>query len=535
VRRKPSIAAPGPRAAEADASLEASRLLLDYPEGSGAGPNAMGTRDPVHPEATSVESPVARRASMPRMATAPSDHPAPGTILGSYQLLALLGHGGMGYVYRAVHVVLGREVALKLLRPDRARRRDAVARFFQEARAVNRVRHRNIVDVPDFVELVDGTTFIVMELLHGETLGAWARSGVSLPAALAAMVQVCDGLEAAHRVGVIHRDLKPDNIFVVTTADGELLKLLDFGVAKLAPLEDETVGHETAAGTVVGTPAYMSPEQASGLPVDVRSDVYSLGAIMYELFCGHPPFRAQSFGEYVRKQVTERPVPPRQTRGGAELDPELEDMILRCLEKDPAARFANVAELRMALAVRLTGRRPVHRPATPAAPAPVVRRAPWWLWASGVTAALGIGVALAAWGMREGAPEPAPPAAPMARTEPRIEPIVVPVPPVRITIDSRPSGAVFAGRTELCRTRCVLELDPGRGRQSYVVRAPGYRDAVVDVEPATSDTYTLVLEPLARQGAPTQPAAAPAREPEPIDKNSIDPTELKDPFARKPE
>ncbi len=123
-------------------------------------------------------------------------------------------------MFRAEHIKLGREVAIKLLRPDYAKRKDAIARFFQEARTVNRMRHRNIVDVPDVVELDDGPTFIVMELLAGISLGKWARSGVDLPRALAVLVQICDGLGAAHAVGVIHRDLKPDNVMVVPTSDG---------------------------------------------------------------------------------------------------------------------------------------------------------------------------------------------------------------------------------------------------------------------------------------------------------------------------
>ena len=202
---------------------------------------------------TRIESPGARdRTPPPPRPGRPPPVPNPsaddvenhiGTTLGSYKVHELLGKGGMGYVFRAEHVKLGREVALKLLRQDYARRRDAVARFFQEARTVNRVRHRNIVDVTDFVELPDGTTFIIMEFLRGQSLGKWARTGIDLPRALAVLVQICDGLGAAHQVGVIHRDLKPDNVIVVPTSDGaELVKLLDFGVAKLVNRDDEDVG-----------------------------------------------------------------------------------------------------------------------------------------------------------------------------------------------------------------------------------------------------------------------------------------------------
>ncbi|MEO8702090.1 MAG: serine/threonine-protein kinase, partial [Kofleriaceae bacterium] len=281
---------------------------------------ALGTHEKrSREERTRIESPGGQKRTPPppqAVARGSGGRPPPipargseeperiGTTLGSYKILELLGKGGMGYVFRAEHVKLGREVALKQLRSDYARRRDAVARFFQEARTVNRVRHRNIVDVTDFVELDDGTTFIIMELLSGQSLGKWARTGVDMPRALAVLVQICDGLGAAHSVGVVHRDLKPDNIIVIPTSDGaELVKLLDFGVAKLLNRDDEDVGFQTAAGSVIGTPAYMSPEQAGGMLVDARSDIYSLGAIMYELFCGQPMFRGRSFGEYVRKHL----------------------------------------------------------------------------------------------------------------------------------------------------------------------------------------------------------------------------------------
>lgn len=279
-----------------------------------------------------------------------------GLTLGSYRVLEQLGKGGMGYVYRAEHIKLGREVALKLLRADYSKRRDAVGRFFQEARTVNRVRHRNIVDVTDFVELDDGTTFIIMEFLRGTSLGRWSRRGIELPRALAILVQICDGLAAAHAVGVVHRDLKPDNIFVEPMPDGtEIAKLLDFGVAKLLNRDDDDFGVQTAAGSVIGTPAYMSPEQAGGSAIDGRSDIYSLGAIMYELFTGQTMFKGKSFGEYVRKHLTEMPPAPHLTPGGATIDPRVESIIMCCLEKDPARRFANVGDMRDALLSVLAG------------------------------------------------------------------------------------------------------------------------------------------------------------------------------------
>src|SRR4051812_26816315 len=352
---------PNPTSPGDDAVREPTESLNLSPEEQAAAVLALGTHNPSAGRAvsypggrpiTAIESPGARGKTPPPPRPRRSDEPADylGSVLGSYRVVELLGKGGMGYVYRAEHVKLGREVALKLLRSDYASRRDAVTRFFQEARTVNRVRHRNIVDVTDFVELDDGTTYIVMELLTGTSLGAWAQSGVDLARAIAVLVQICDGLAAAHQVGVVHRDLKPDNVVVVPTPDGgELVKLLDFGVAKLLNRDDEDVGFQTAAGSVIGTPAYMSPEQAGGMVIDARSDIYSLGAIMYELFTGQPMFRGRSFGEYVRKHLTEMPTPPHETPGGAGIDPRLEALIMRCLDKDADQRFAHISELREAL------------------------------------------------------------------------------------------------------------------------------------------------------------------------------------------
>ncbi|HSN29637.1 MAG TPA: serine/threonine-protein kinase [Kofleriaceae bacterium] len=461
---------------------------------------AVGTSDSPR---TKIESPSGRNKTPQPRDPRPGTKPPPvpdragedpeariGAVLGTYRLAELLGKGGMGYVYRAEHVKLGREVALKLLRGDYARRRDAVLRFFQEAKTVNRVRHRNIVDVTDFVELDDGTTFIIMEFLRGQSLGKWARTGIDLPRALAVLVQICDGLGAAHAVGVVHRDLKPDNVIVVPTSDGaEMVKLLDFGVAKLVNRDDEDVGFQTAAGSVIGTPAYMSPEQAGGMIVDHRSDIYSLGAIMYELFTGQPMFRGRSFGEYVRKHLTEMPVPPRQTEGGAHIDERLEALILRSLAKDPNERFNHILELRDGLlhmlggiethppgyaslvqsavrpalmttqlpphmlplpapAMATTVPTPPHASAMASQPNPAllysqytqqpvapveVSRTPLWLWLVGAAVAIGGGVAGALWYANREPAEPAPAAQPapvqMATTTAPPAPTVDPAQP----------------------------------------------------------------------------------------------------------
>jgi eukaryotic-like serine/threonine-protein kinase len=316
-----------------------------------------GASFPSSPEnATRAGHPRAARTGADRK-RAPSTSMNPedrvGTTLGSYRLVEVIGRGGMGSVYRAEHVRLpGREVALKLLRADYAQRKDSVARFIREAQSVNRIRHRNIVDVTDIAELDDGTTFIIMELLEGDSLGKLLRKkGALTPArTLNLLMQICDGLAAAHDKDIVHRDLKPDNIFVSSDADGsDLIKLLDFGVAKLLTGHASDVSVHTVAGSVIGTPAFMSPEQAGGLQVDARSDLYSLGAIMYEMFSGKPPFSGKSFGEFVRKHLNENPRPLRHTQGGAQTDPRIEAIVMRCLEKNPARRYQSALELRAEL------------------------------------------------------------------------------------------------------------------------------------------------------------------------------------------
>jgi len=210
-----------------------------------------------------------------RKASPPSGPPGEirlGTVLGSYRIVAELGAGAMGRVYRARHVRLGREVAIKVLNPEHAARRDVVERFFREARVANEIDHPHIVEVTDFVE-APGRAYLVMELLEGRSLRDLVRDRGAYPSIArlrTILAQVCEALHAAHGKGVIHRDLKPDNVFVVERGGADFAKVLDFGVAKLADPEDHKA---TTAGMILGTPSYMSPEQALGREVDGRTDV----------------------------------------------------------------------------------------------------------------------------------------------------------------------------------------------------------------------------------------------------------------------
>jgi serine/threonine protein kinase len=268
-----------------------------------------------------------------------------GTTVGSYRLARLFGKGGMGAVYLGVHPGIGSRVAVKVLSPSASSDPTLVERFFAEARAVNVIRHESIVNVLDLSVLPDGRPCITMEYLEGAPLSRHFAEGTPSPLEFVARVavEVLGALAAAHALGITHRDLKPDNVFI--TALGRV-KVLDFGIAKLRPSEGNP--HDaTATGALLGTPQYMSPEQALGQVVDTRSDLYSLGAILYEGVTGQRLFRAESLFELLRAHIERAPLPPRSLR--PDLPPAFEGLLLRMLEKDRERRTQTAEECRAAL------------------------------------------------------------------------------------------------------------------------------------------------------------------------------------------
>jgi len=274
-----------------------------------------------------------------------------GEVFGSYRVVDEIGRGGMGAVYLAEHTLLGRQAAIKVLLREMSHRQELVARFFNEARAATAVKHPGIVEIYDFGYAGDGSAYIVMEFLQGESLASrLSRRGPFSEARAAALCrQVAGGLGAAHAKGIVHRDLKPDNIFVVPDADvaeGERPKILDFGIAKLA--SEQSAGQSmTRTGMVMGTPAYMAPEQCKGAgQVDARSDLYALGCILFEMVCGRPPFVAEGAGEVMALHIFSQPPSPRMF---APVSAALEQIIVRALAKDPAQRFRSAEEMAAAL------------------------------------------------------------------------------------------------------------------------------------------------------------------------------------------
>jgi serine/threonine-protein kinase len=266
-----------------------------------------------------------------------------GATIGSYRVLAKLGEGGMGTVYVAEHNLIGRRAAIKVLLPAFSANQEIVARFFNEARALTAISDPGIVQLFDF-GYHDGVAYIVMELLAGESM--WERlQRVGRLAAIDAvrlMRQCAVSLAAAHGKGIIHRDLKPENLFVVgdpAVTGGERLKLLDFGVAKLAGLDAGP--SRTRTGMMLGTPVYMSPEQCRSAPdIDSRSDIYSLGCVLFALLAGRPPFEYGNSGELIAAHLREPP--PSLAQFAPELPPELDAIIQCCLAKEPAHRFASM-------------------------------------------------------------------------------------------------------------------------------------------------------------------------------------------------
>jgi serine/threonine protein kinase len=276
-----------------------------------------------------------------------------GQTIGNYLVTQKLGEGGMGSVYLAEHPSIGKKVALKVLHSEFSTNQEVAQRFFHEAKAVNDIGHPNIVDIVDFGILQAGAgreqlVYFIMEYLAGVTLSHLVRTESPLPPerALTIALQVADALSASHKCGIVHRDLKPDNIILLQRGrERDFVKLLDFGIAKLT---GSAVGsHQTRTGIVMGTPAYMSPEQCEGRPnLDLRTDIYALGIVIYEMLTGRVPFVGEGYGEILVQHLTQRPAPVSQFRM---LSPHVEVVVMKALEKRPELRYPTMEEFMRAM------------------------------------------------------------------------------------------------------------------------------------------------------------------------------------------
>jgi serine/threonine-protein kinase len=279
------------------------------------------------------------------------------TIAGRYEIVERLGTGGMGTVYRAKQASLGRPVALKILKKELNWETDTVTRFHREARAMSLLVHANTVRVFDFGQADGGLLYFAMELLDGELLTAKIeREGaLAVPEAIRISRQILGSLHEAHTHGIVHRDLKPDNIMLakVEGHGAPVVKVLDFGIAKMLRNDRKIDELETQAGTVFGTPRYMSPEQAQGHSLDARSDLYSVGVLLYHMLTGRPPFTDDDAVVVMAKHIRERPDSPREAAPDRPIPRSLDKVVLRAMEKDRDRRFSSAASFAEALSATL--------------------------------------------------------------------------------------------------------------------------------------------------------------------------------------
>lgn len=263
-----------------------------------------------------------------------------------YRIDARLGSGGMGLVYRARHITLRTDVAIKMLRDSEAANPEVVERFRREAESATRIGHPGIVRVTDFGRIPNGPYFMVMELLEGSDLAQrLSRLGRLAPDyAVRLLLEACEALEAAHRAGIVHRDLKPENLFITRLPDGrERLKVVDFGLAKMNELPTTRGGQQlTRPGTIFGTPKYMSPEQGTGQASDSRSDVYALGCIAYEMLTGKAPFDGENYMGVITQHLVDPPPAFRTVFPEYAGPPGLEAVVLRALAKNPGDRHPSM-------------------------------------------------------------------------------------------------------------------------------------------------------------------------------------------------
>jgi serine/threonine protein kinase len=283
---------------------------------------------------------------------ATSKHLEPGAILAErYRIEAVLGEGGMGVVYQAEHVHMRKRLALKVLHPQYSNLPEVVARFEREAIAAGKVEHPNVARATDFGRLADGSFFLVLEYVAGQTLRDEIKKGpIGVDRALGIARGICLAISAAHQHGIVHRDLKPENVMLVEhDGVGDFVKVLDFGIAKVdgsGPSDENKGGASnqlTKMGSVIGTPDYMSPEQVFGTGIDGRSDLYSLGVILYEMLAGSTPFRGGAVT--VLRQHVVAPIPALPPIVGERLDPRVEPIVRRLLEKEQDARYQSARDV----------------------------------------------------------------------------------------------------------------------------------------------------------------------------------------------
>jgi serine/threonine-protein kinase len=483
------------------------------------------------------------------------------TIDGRYLVERKLGEGGMGVVYAGKHKVIDKKVAIKVLRGEMASDAELTERFLQEARAASAIGNPHIIDISDFGQLPDGSTYFVMEMLEGKSLSQLlydAKGPMPVSRITAIGKQIAQGLSAAHRAQIIHRDLKPDNVMLVSRgSDQDFVKILDFGIAKVGSGTKKM----TRAGSVFGTPHYMSPEQAAGATVDHRTDIYALGVILYEMASGKVPFDADNFMGILTQHMYKSPVPIRALQPEVDVPPGLDAIILKLLSKKPEARYQSMDELTADLqklddgllpeAVQEMMARsggfnvpadyfrssamPAPVPATPALPK---SRTPLYVAVAAVATVLGVGAFIVMRGGNSHATTPPPPTttaasvAPPVPTPPLPSAALIPVASAAtpamhtILVSVTPADATITrDGQDLGTSPVALQLADG-AIAALVVSKKGFKTANVPVD--TSQPKVSVKLEWAFGGGGAGPA--PAAKPKGGGGGGID--DVGDPFAK---
>jgi len=484
----------------------------------------------------SISFPDAEEVTSSRLKALRQDPYMGATIDGRYKVEALLGEGGMGVVYRCVHTIIGKKVAMKVLRADLARDAEVTERFLNEAKSASTIGNAHIIDISDFGQFQDGSTYFVMEFLVGQPLTKIVEGGqaVPVPRIINIARQLAEGLSAAHAAGIVHRDLKPDNIFLIHRGgEKDFVKILDFGIAKVSTSGEGA--KLTRAGAVFGTPHYMSPEQAAGQPVDHRGDVYSFGVILYELASGRVPFDADNFMGILTQHMYKAPVPIRALLPQPqEVPPGLEAIVLKCLSKRAEHRYQSMDELMVDLDKLKAGGVPDAVPemmsrsggfnvpadyfAKPQMPAPVPaspgnqrHRSRWPLLAglAGVVAAIAIVGAIFAKSSQSRA-QPEPQALSKAEATPPATTVLAPQEPLTLTrqvaLAVVPQEAhVYNGDKDLGTSPVLLEVEEGK-TLALSVRMEGYKELALSID-GSQPRETAKLDRLPRAGVVARPAA----------------------------
>ncbi|HEY3254576.1 MAG TPA: serine/threonine-protein kinase, partial [Polyangiaceae bacterium] len=496
------------------------------------------------------------------------------TIDGRYKVEALLGEGGMGVVYRCVHTIIGKKVAMKVLRADLARDAEVTERFLNEAKAASSIGNAHIIDISDFGQFPDGAAYFVMEFLNGQPMSKLVEG--SQPLAVQRILhlarQIAEGLSAAHAANIVHRDLKPDNIFLVDRGgQRDFVKILDFGIAKVSSSAEGS--KLTRAGAVFGTPHYMSPEQAAGQPVDHRGDIYSFGVILYELASGRLPFDADNFMGILTQHMYKAPVPIRAlVPVPQDVPPGLEAIILKCLSKRPEHRYQSMQEMilefdRMSAGAVpeavpemmsrsggfnvpvdyfMKGQMPQPVPATPSQRAGAQRgRWPLYAGVAGVLAAIGIVVGIFAKSQSSAAVQtpqntlsaegtPHQPLDPGAAVAPALATASAPlVASKQVLLAAVPIDAhVFRNTEDLGQSPVMVAVEDGQSVE-LEIRRDGYKTDKITLD-GSKTREVVKLDKLARAGAAYRPAAskqAAASSPAKKPKSSIGGSEIVNPWG----